>query len=94
MKYLSNRPTFEFYVTLTSNYVDIIIGRYLKSLNNALSEFRIVVNIFTLQNKPWQCQFCEKSFATTSDLKQHMSSHGMGKIHKVGVVTTAYCYIL
>ena len=48
MKYLSNRPTFEFYVTLTSNYVDIIIGRYLKSLNNALSEFRIVVNIFTL----------------------------------------------
>jgi len=34
------------------------------------------------KNKPWQCQFCEKSFATTSDLKQHMSSHGMGKIHK------------
>jgi len=34
------------------------------------------------KNKPWQCQFCEKSFATTSDLKQHMSTHGMGKIHK------------
>jgi len=34
------------------------------------------------KHKPWQCQFCEKSFATTSDLKQHLSSHGMGKIHK------------
>ena len=34
------------------------------------------------KNKPWQCQFCEKTFATTSDLKQHLSSHGMGKIHK------------
>ena len=35
------------------------------------------------KSKPWQCQFCEKTFATTSDLKQHLSSHGMGKIHKV-----------
>ena len=35
------------------------------------------------KNKPWKCQFCEKTFATTSDLKQHLSSHGMGKIHKV-----------
>ena len=34
------------------------------------------------KSKPWQCQFCEKTFATTSDLKQHLSSHGMGKIHK------------
>merc|ERR1712156_699400 len=34
------------------------------------------------KHKPWQCQFCEKTFATTSDLKQHLSSHGMGKIHK------------
>ena len=25
------------------------------------------------KHKPWQCQFCEKSFATTSDLKQHLS---------------------
>jgi hypothetical protein len=35
------------------------------------------------KSKPWKCQFCEKTFATTSDLKQHLSSHGMGKIHKV-----------
>ena len=35
------------------------------------------------KSKPWQCQYCEKTFATTSDLKQHLSSHGMGKIHKV-----------
>jgi len=32
--------------------------------------------------KPWACQFCEKIFATTSDLKQHLASHGFGKIHK------------
>ena len=38
------------------------------------------------KSKPWQCQFCEKTFATTSDLKQHLSSHGMGKIHKVKAV--------
>ena len=37
------------------------------------------------KSKPWQCQFCEKTFATTSDLKQHLSSHGMGKIHKVNL---------
>ena len=35
------------------------------------------------KTKPWQCQYCSKTFATTSDLKQHLSSHGMGKIHKV-----------
>jgi hypothetical protein len=35
------------------------------------------------KSKPWQCQYCVKTFATTSDLKQHLSSHGMGKIHKV-----------
>eukprot|EP00088_Acartia_fossae_P011201 TRINITY_DN15633_c0_g1_i7.p1 TRINITY_DN15633_c0_g1~~TRINITY_DN15633_c0_g1_i7.p1 ORF type:complete len:704 (-),score=182.46 TRINITY_DN15633_c0_g1_i7:102-2213(-) len=42
------------------------------------------VHIHRVHNKykPWQCQYCEKSFATTSDLKQHMSAHGMGKIHK------------
>eukprot|EP00090_Calanus_glacialis_P009064 TRINITY_DN17402_c1_g1_i1.p1 TRINITY_DN17402_c1_g1~~TRINITY_DN17402_c1_g1_i1.p1 ORF type:complete len:256 (-),score=64.31 TRINITY_DN17402_c1_g1_i1:95-790(-) len=34
------------------------------------------------KSKPWQCQYCVKTFATTSDLKQHLSSHGMGKIHK------------
>jgi len=34
------------------------------------------------KSKPWQCQYCTKTFATTSDLKQHLSSHGMGKIHK------------
>ena len=43
------------------------------------------------KSKPWQCQFCEKTFATTSDLKQHLSSHGMGKIHKV---TQSLCVIL
>ena len=40
------------------------------------------------KSKPWQCQFCEKTFATTSDLKQHLSSHGMGKIHKVNKINT------
>ena len=35
------------------------------------------------KSKPWQCQYCVKTFATTSDLKQHLASHGMGKIHKV-----------
>ena len=34
----------------------------------------------------FQCEFCDKSFSTTSDLKQHLSAHGMGKIHKVSVI--------
>ena len=42
------------------------------------------------KNKPWRCQFCEKTFATTSDLKQHLSSHGMGKIHKVFIFYLHY----
>ena len=37
------------------------------------------------KTKPWQCQYCVKTFATTSDLKQHLSSHGMGKIHQVKI---------
>lgn len=43
---------------------------------------RVHINRVHNKFKPWKCQFCEKTFATTSDLKQHMSSHGMGKIHK------------
>merc|ERR1719369_8726 len=41
------------------------------------------------KSKPWQCQYCTKTFATTSDLKQHLSSHGMGKIHKVRLLVVS-----
>jgi len=46
--------------------------------------YNMRVHIDRVHNKvkPFQCEFCDKSFSTTSDLKQHLSAHGMGKIHK------------
>ena len=29
--------------------------------------------------KPFKCDSCDKSFATNSDLKQHLATHGQGK---------------
>ena len=30
--------------------------------------------------KPFPCTKCDKSFATNSDLRQHMTVHGEGKV--------------
>ena len=30
--------------------------------------------------KPFPCAKCDKSFATNSDLRQHMTVHGEGKV--------------
>ena len=42
------------------------------------------VHIERVHNKsrPWSCQFCQKTFATRSDLRQHLASHGLGKTLK------------
>lgn len=32
--------------------------------------------------KPFKCNRCDKSFATKSDLKQHLSTHGEGRLFK------------
>ena len=46
--------------------------------------FNMKTHINRVHNKvkPYKCDKCDKSFATNSDLKQHLNTHGEGKLFK------------
>ena len=46
--------------------------------------FNMRIHVDRVHNKvkPFPCKFCDKSFATNSDLKQHLTVHGEGKTFK------------
>ena len=59
-----------------------------------LFNMRTHVNRVHEKVKPFACSVCEKSFATNSDLKQHMVVHGEGKMFPCEICGRELVFIL